>query len=227
MSWKYSDIFAPTNLTMAKNKFYVVWQGRTCGIFVHWNECKAQVDGFEGAKYKSFETKQEADKAFTDGYKNYYKNFNNATYCKNAINHVSTDNTPILNSLSVDAACNMVTGQMEYQGVHTGTKELWFKKGPFPKASNNIGEFLALVHGLALLKQKNINIPIYSDSITAIAWVRNKKHKSIVLPTEANEEIFDLLTRAELWLINNPVQTPIIKWDTKIWGEIPADFGRK
>jgi ribonuclease HI len=138
-----------------------------------------------------------------------------------------TNDTPILNSLSVDAACNMVTGQMEYQGVHTGTKELWFKQGPFPKASNNIGEFLALVHGLALLKQKKINIPIYSDSITAIAWVRNKKHKSIVLPTEQNEVIFDLLTRAELWLINNPVQTSIIKWDTQNWGDIPADFGRK
>ena len=210
---------------MAKNKFYVVWQGRTCGVFDNWNDCKAQVDGFESAKYKSFETRSEADKAFADGYKNYYKN--NAIHGSGVARNTTGDNTPILNSLSVDAACNMVTGQMEYQGVHTGTKELWFRKGPFPKASNNIGEFLALVHGLALLKQKNINIPIYSDSITAIAWVRNKKHKSIVLPTDANEEIFDLLTRAELWLINNPVQIPIIKWDTKNWGEIPADFGRK
>jgi ribonuclease HI len=111
--------------------------------------------------------------------------------------------------------------------VHTGTKELWFKQGPFPKASNNIGEFLALVHGLALLKQKNISIPIYSDSITAIAWVRHKKHKSIVLPTDENEVIFDLLIRAELWLQNNTFQTPIFKWNTKKWGEIPADFGRK
>jgi ribonuclease HI len=211
---------------MPKNKFYVVWQGRTCGVFDNWNDCKTQVDGFEGAKYKSFEIKEEADKAFTDGYKNYYKN--NAIHRRDGARPVSMgDNTPILNSLSVDAACNMVTGQMEYQGVHTGTKELWFKQGPFPKASNNIGEFLALVHGLALLKQKNINIPIYSDSITAIAWVRNKKHKSIVLPTEENETIFDLLVRAELWLINNPVQVPIIKWDTKNWGDIPADFGRK
>jgi ribonuclease HI len=206
---------------MAKNKFYVVWQGRICGIFDNWNDCKAQVVGFENAKYKSFETKQEAEKAFADGYKNYYKNG------KGVASKTLTDDAPILNSLSVDAACNMVTGQMEYQGVHTGTKELWFKKGPFPKASNNIGEFLALVHGLALLKQKNINIPVYSDSITAIAWVREKKHKSIVLPTEENEVIFDLLSRAEMWLKNNSFTTPIIKWNTKKWGNIPADFGRK
>jgi len=207
---------------MAKNKYYVVWQGRTCGVFDNWNDCKAQVDGFESAKYKSFETKAEAEKAYTGGYKEYCKTRRDGAGLVS-----TTGDTPILNSLSVDAACNMVTGQMEYQGVHTGTKELWFKQGPFPKASNNIGEFLALVHGLALLKQKNINIPIYSDSITAIAWVRQKKHKSIVLPTEENEVIFDLLVRAELWLQNNSFKTPIIKWNTKKWGDIPADFGRK
>ena len=210
---------------MGKNKYYVVWQGRICGIFDNWNDCKIQVLGFENAKYKSFETKIEAEKAYAEGYKNYYKI--HATGGRDVINHVSAADNPILNSLSVDAACNMVTGQMEYRGVHTGTKELWFKQGPFPKASNNIGEFLALVHGLALLKQKNINIPIYSDSITAIAWVRQKKHKSIVLPTEENEVIFDLLVRAELWLQNNSFQTSIIKWNTKKWGEIPADYGRK
>jgi ribonuclease HI len=209
---------------MAKDKFYVVWKGRMCGVFDNWNDCKTQVSGFENAKYKSFETKIEAEKAFADGYQNYYKQ-NSITSKTNFANF--SGELPALNSLSVDASCKMVTGQMEYQGVHTGTKELWFKQGPFPKASNNIGEFLALVHGLALLKQKNINIPIYSDSITAIAWVRNKKHKSIVLPTEENETIFDLLTRAELWLQNNHFQTPIIKWDTTKWGENPADFGRK
>jgi ribonuclease HI len=132
-----------------------------------------------------------------------------------------------LNSLAVDAACNMTTGQMEYRGVYSATKEVWFHKGPFQGASNNIGEFLALVHGLALLKQMNSPLPLYSDSITAIAWVRHKKHKSIVLPTDANDVIFDLLARAEFWLNNNTFTTPIIKWNTKKWGEIPADFGRK
>jgi ribonuclease HI len=121
----------------------------------------------------------------------------------------------------------MVTKQMEYRGVYTRTQEVWFHQGPFQGATNNIGEFLALVHALALLKQKQINIPIYSDSITAIAWVRHKKHKSVVLPTEKNMTVFDLLQRAEFWLQNNTFTTPIIKWNTRCWGEIPADFGRK
>jgi ribonuclease HI len=83
------------------------------------------------------------------------------------------------------------------------------------------------VHGLAFLKKQGVSIPIYSDSITAIAWVRSKKHKSVLLPTEKNKLIFVLLQRAESWLQNNSFNNPIIKWNTKLWGEIPADFGRK
>jgi len=207
---------------MVSNKYYVVWNGRNCGVFDNWNDCRIQVDGFENAKYKSFEKKTDAETAFFAGYTDYIRNKSKKSTILFELNE-----PPILNSLSVDAACNIVTGQMEYQGVHTGTKELWFRQGPFPKASNNIGEFLALVHGLALLNQKNINIPLYSDSITAIAWVRKKKHNSIVLPTKQNEIIFDLLVRAEFWLQNNSFKVPIIKWNTKKWGEIPADFGRK
>jgi ribonuclease HI len=209
-----------------KQKYYVVWNGRICGVFDNWSTCKDQVFGFDGAKYKAFESKLEADRAFLEGYSKFYKK--NPNLNRNT-NHILTthDDKPLLNSLAVDAACNMKTGQMEYQGVHVGTKELWFHKGPFQGASNNIGEFLALVHGLALLKKMNSPIPLYSDSITAIAWVRQKKHKSIVLPTVENDVIFDLLVRAEFWLNNNTYTTPIIKWNTKKWGEIPADFGRK
>ena len=47
-----------------KNKYYVVWKGITPGVYDNWGECKAQVDGQDGAKYKSFETKEEATKAF-------------------------------------------------------------------------------------------------------------------------------------------------------------------
>jgi len=209
-----------------KQKYYVVWSGRVCGVFDNWNSCKDQVFGFDGAKYKSFESKMEADKAFLDGYAKYYKK-NPSVNSKSAYSITGNNEQPILNSLAVDAACNMTTGQMEYRGVYSATKELWFHQGPFQGASNNIGEFLALVHGLALLKQMNSPLPLYSDSITAIAWVRHKKHKSIVLPTDANDVIFDLLARAEFWLNNNTFTTPIIKWNTKKWGEIPADFGRK
>ena len=116
---------------------------------------------------------------------------------------------------------------MEYRGVDTKTGAEIFHVGPFNNATNNMGEFLALVHGLALLKQKGSNMPIYSDSITAIAWVRQKKHKSTVRPTAENALLFNLMERAENWLKNNTFTNPIYKWNTPLWGEIPADFGRK
>lgn len=211
----------------AKKKFYVVWEGKVIGIYDNWETCKNQVWGVEDAKYKAFDTMIEAENAFRLGYENYYRQQSALDKTKSFHFLSSTDSQPILDSLAVDAACNMVTKQMEYRGVHTRTQEVWFHQGPFQGATNNIGEFLALVHALALLKQKQINIPIYSDSITAIAWVRHKKHKSVVLPTEKNMVIFDLLQRAEFWLQNNIFTTPIIKWNTRCWGEIPADFGRK
>ncbi len=44
---------------MAK-KFYAVKNGRKIGIFLTWNECKEQIDGFSSAVYKSFPTREEA-----------------------------------------------------------------------------------------------------------------------------------------------------------------------
>ncbi len=210
-----------------KKKFYVVWNGVKPGVYDNWAECREQVYHFEGARYKSFESEAEARSALNEGYEAYYRN-HPATASGIALKmQDASAQKPILDSLCVDAACNMVTKVMEYRGVYAATGEVWFHKGPFKNASNNIGEFLALVHGLALLKQKNLDIPIYTDSITALAWVRHKKHKSIVLPTEENALLFDLLTRAEQWLQNNTYSNPIYKWNTPLWGEIPADFGRK
>jgi ribonuclease HI len=209
-----------------KKKYYVVWAGVQPGLYGTWAECKEQVDHYEGAKYKSFETEQEAREALDMGYEAYYK-AHPAKSAKIPVVLHDGDPKPILNSLSVDAAWNTATRQMEYRGVYTATRKEWFHKGPFPNASNNIGEFLALVHGIAFCKKHQLDIPIYTDSITALAWVRQKKHKSIILPTEENAVLFDLLVRAENWLKNNTYTNPIYKWNTPLWGEIPADFGRK
>ena len=211
---------------MKVKKYYVVWNGRIPGIYESWNECKAQVDGFENAKYKSFESLSEAHKQYRAGYENYWKN--HPVIPKTPPQLDSDEVTPpIWESIAVDAACNMATHVMEYRGVDTRSGKEIFHVGPFQNATNNMGEFLALVHGLAYLKQKGSNIPIYSDSITAIAWVRQKKHKSTIKPTAENARLFDLLTRAENWLKTNTFTNPILKWNTPVWGEIPADFGRK
>jgi len=116
---------------------------------------------------------------------------------------------------------------MEYRGVDTQTQRQLFHQGPFDQATNNVGEFLALVHGLAFLKKEKSDRIIYSDSRTAIGWVKKKKCNTKLQKTTKNEVIFELISRAELWLKNNSYSSFIVKWETKAWGEIPADFGRK
>ena len=141
----------------------------------------------------------------------------------------SSDTLPscvIDNSLAVDAACSGNPGPMEYRGVHIASRQEIFHFGPM-KGTNNIGEFLAIVHGLALLKKKGFDMPIYSDSANAISWVRQKKCKTKLPRTPETEELFLLIERAEKWLQGNTYTTRILKWETKEWGEIPADFGRK
>lgn len=206
-----------------KQKFYVVWHGRSTGIFESWDECKQRVEGFEGAKYKSFEDKSEAIAAFRMGATAFYaKQPQNKTIATNS------PNGPITPSWAVDAACSGVPGPMEYQGVDVLTGKKLFHLGPIPDGTNNVGEFLAIVHALALLQQMgNATIPIYSDSITAISWVRRKKANTKMALTARNAKLFELIERAERWLNNNTFRNRIIKWDTQNWGEIPADFGRK
>ena len=133
-----------------------------------------------------------------------------------------------MESLSVDAACSKNPGIMEYQGVATKTGEVIFHKGPFAEGTNNIGEFLALVHALAHLKKSGMtNVPIYTDSKTAQAWVRNKQVRTTLKKSSQNEILFVLMQRAVAWLKSNQYENKILKWNTEKWGEIPADFGRK
>lgn len=208
---------------MAKKNFYVVWNGVKPGVYKTWDECKAQVEGYDGAIYKSFPNLDAANQAFND---------NPWTYIgKNAEKKKgpSIQNIPeiIKDSLSVDAACSGNPGLMEYRGVYVKTGEEVFRQGPYEMGTNNIGEFLALVHGLALLKQKGFTIPIYSDSANAIKWIKAKKCKTKLERLPENTSLFYMIERAEKWLRENTYTTRIIKWETDKWGEIPADFGRK
>lgn len=208
---------------MAKKKFYVVWNGVVPGVYKTWEECKAQVEGYDDAIYKSFPTLEQAEQAYNDTPWNYVGK--NAE--KKKIISIYTIPDIIKDSLAVDAACSGNPGVMEYRGVYIKTGEQVFYQGPYEYGTNNIGEFLAIVHGLALLKQKNFNIPIYSDSRNAIKWVKDKKCKTKLERVPENESLFYMIERAEKWLRENTYTTKIIKWETDKWGEIPADFGRK
>ncbi|MEJ2585517.1 MAG: ribonuclease H family protein [Robiginitalea sp.] len=208
-----------------KNKYYVVWKGKNPGIYADWASCKKEIQGVEGARYMGFPTKEEAEAALKRSYEATRKDRKKKSGAdKEALSRIGPPN---YNSIAVDAASSGNPGVMEYQGVDTRTGKKLFAQGPFPEGTNNIGEFLAIVHGLAYLKKRNSNRVIYSDSRTAIGWVRKKKCNTRLKESEKSRELFDLVRRAENWLRNNSYTTPVVKWETRAWGEIPADFGRK
>ncbi len=209
-----------------KKKYYTVWKGHHTGVFESWDDCKVQIKDFQGAQYKSFSTFDAAKKALKGNYKDY---IGKASKFKSELSEAQLKKIgqPNYNSISVDAASSGNPGKMEYRGVDTKTKKQLFIQGPFEEGTNNIGEFLALVHGLALLKKNNSNRILYTDSRTAMSWVKKKSCNTKLKRSEKNRALFELVDRAIDWLKSNTYKTIIVKWETKAWGEIPADFGRK
>lgn len=211
---------------MAKSaKYYVVWEGHEPGIYTSWNECQRQIKNYKNAKYKSFKTKEAALEAYGSHYSEYYgKKVFETELSKEQLEKIGE---PIRMSIAVDGAGNNNTGVVEYRGVFVETGTQLFHKGPLQGGTNNIVEFLALVHALAYCKKHHINYPIYSDSRIAMGWVRAKTCRTKQPINDTNQRIFSMVRRAESWLRQNTYANKILKWETKAWGEIPADFGRK
>lgn len=207
--------------------YYVVWQGRLPGIYDSWEACEAQVKGADGAKYKGFATLPEAQKAFASSPDDYIVKKTQSTQNTQINQTTPSPSQPLLPALAVDAACSGNPGLMEFRGVVADTGTEVFHRGPYPAGTNNIGEFLALVLGLAYLKKHNLPWNLYSDSRTALAWLRKGHAETKLACTAENQELFLMLRKAEQWLHDNTWTTTVLKWDTEHWGEIPADFGRK
>lgn len=208
-----------------KQKYYVVWEGNNPGIYMTWEDCLLQIKAYPNAKYKAFETSVEASEAYRSDYRNY---MNTAIKEKSKPLSSRWQDFVSNNSITVDAACEGNPGKMEYRAVEPYSGKQIFHVGPLNNGTNNIGEFLAIVHALAMLKKLNKgDTVIYTDSKTAISWIKKKKPNTKLTFNKSNQEIKDLLNRATLWLSTNTYSNPIKKWETESWGEIPADFGRK
>ena len=214
---------------MPKQKFYVVWRGRKPGVYDSWDDCKQQVEGFGEAAYKAYATLEDAEEAFWRG-----KEEAQPTQAVTGQDD-KTSGTPLPaaaprpydeDAIAVDAACSGNPGPMEYRGVDLRSGQELFHLGPM-HGTNNIGEFLAIVHALALLKKQGVKRTVYSDSRNALLWVRQKQCKTKLERNAQTEGLFQLIDRAVIWLRNNKIEVPLLKWQTKEWGEVPADFGRK
>ncbi len=203
-----------------KRKYYVVWEGFASGIVDSWEKCIPLVQGYKNAKYKSFMSLQDAKIAFQLGWEYFYtaKQQNEIRILPEKV---------FDNAICVDAACSGNPGIMEYRGVEPYTKTELFRK-KFEIGTNNIGEFLAIVHGLAFIEKYNMPIDtIYSDSEIAIEWVSQKTVRTKLVRDINTEPLWEVIDRALEWLYTHIYATVVKKWETELWGENPADFGRK
>lgn len=225
-------------------RFYVVFAGRQPGVYDDINDVMEQIDGYENAVFKGYDSPQEASEAYRS-YSRRNESRDIANLLVNASEHAAaskprkkTDRIETktdyfqfpeidLNGWAVDASCLGNPGVMEYRGVELMTGKEIFRVGPFAKGTNNIGEFLAIVHALALMAQRGERHTIYSDSVSGMAWVRNRKIKTQLVRDAGTEPVFRLVERALIWLNTHHYDTKILKWDTDRWGEVPADFDRK
>lgn len=214
-------------------KFYVVFEGRHPAVYEDWNDALEQVEDFPGAKFKGYNSCEEAVEAFRC-----FLAVNDAPLGQILVNASRLEKESATKSYAdfpeidlegwaVDASCLGNPGVMEYRGVELRTGREIFRVGPFPDATNNIGEFLAIVHALALQYNEGKWHTIYSDSATGMAWLRTRKVKTTLKRTAANERVFQLLARAVTWLSTHHYEARVLKWQTDLWGEIPADFDRK
>jgi len=225
---------------LSKQKHYVVWVGKAPGVYTSWADCQSQTNGYYNAKYKAYPTKEEAAAAYKDGWEKHWgksgTKSGSSTKAQVASKQgtfqkkqaISKDVGEIdYNSISVDVGTNGNPGPTEYKGVDTQTGETLFAVGPIAKGTNNLGEFLAIVHALAYIKKTGIDKSIYSDSLIAMKWIKQKKVATTLARDESTKEIWELVDRATYWLNHNTYSTKIMKWQTKTWGEIKADYGRK
>jgi len=207
-------------------KFYVVWEGRKPGVYSDWKACKEMVSGFKGASFMGFPSLEAAKTAFRHGKPASLPGSSKAKPSSSLSSGKPSGPAIQTPSIAVDAACSGNPGIMEYKGVDTATGSVLFHR-KYPLGTNNIGEFLGLVHGLAYLKQHGSILPLYTDSVNAMAWIRQKRCKTTLKENEVTRDLFETIRRAETWLAENTWSTEILKWNTECWGENPADFGRK
>ncbi|NOU52866.1 ribonuclease HI [Pseudoalteromonas sp. JBTF-M23] len=182
---------------MAK-KYYVVWQGRKTGIFSSWAECKSQVDGFTGAKFKSFPTLNEAESAFGKSPRGLTAKANpKLTKPSNKqkpapLSQEQIDAMPFEVKIYTDGACEpnpgeAGTGLAVYE--HNKLSELWY--GLYqPLGTNNTAELQGLHQALLIAKDKlatGNTVAIFCDSKYSIdcitKWASGWKQKGWTKPS--------------------------------------------
>ena len=155
------------------SKFYAVRKGKKTGIFMTWDECKSEVQGYSAADYKSFKTREEA-----------LEYLNNEAVKTNIEKNVAKE--PLNIYAFVDGSFNQSTGTYGYGGflMHDGIKEVLQGSGndaEMASMRNVAGEVLGSMAAIKKAIELNLTeIAIYYDYMgieqwATGSWKRNKK----------------------------------------------------
>lgn len=126
---------------------------------------------------------------------------------------------------------------MEYRAVDLNSRKEIFHSPIYPKGTNNLGEFLAIYDAIRYIQQLDIKYKhqggqhryecIFTDSETALARMKSKKIKTTLAYTPETKALLEKVQEAITWIKTHDFTIPILKRETEIRGEIPADFDRK
>jgi ribonuclease HI len=208
-------------------RYYVVWEGKVTGVFTDWVKCQSSIQGYKEPKYKSYKSLEEANKAFAEGYEAHWGKGDRglAFYTSEELKQIGAPKVP---SICVNSSCDMLTKVMTYQGLDTRTGEVLFRQGPFFDCDQHIGEFLALVHGLAYLYKQGSTIPVYTRSRHAMLWVqKEKQYGGRLALTANNENVHELVKRGIKWLAEKTYDNEILLWNKRAWnhpGKLTVDL---
>lgn len=162
-------------------KFYVVWEGRERGIFTDWDRCKALIDRYAGARYKSFPTRAEAEAAFRGGSDAAIGKARprlGSGAGKGPRTHTAAEVAafPALTKIFADGGCEPNPGQAASGVVvyrEDRVAELWY--GLYnPRGTNNTAELQALHQALLMAGrevERQATVAIFCDSKYAIQCV--------------------------------------------------------
>lgn len=119
---------------------------------------------------------------------------------------------------------NTKSRKMEYKAFNEETQKWIFQKKYTGYCTQNISDFISIVHALHYCNENSLDSPIYNNNKIAINWANNKKTNTQLFKNNENKEIFQLYENALVWLKQNECSNQILFWNKKEMGNIEKPF---
>jgi ribonuclease HI len=185
---------------MPQKKFYAVAKGRRPGIYYNWPDAQSQVEGFNGALYKSFLTRQEAEEWLKNPV---LKKSHAAGNKKEQVHRHEPGQDGVVIYTDGGSSGNPGPGGYGVVQIYKGERKEF--SGGFRLTTNNRMELTGVIVALRNLKHSDVPVTVYTDSDYVVnginkgwaeKWRRNnwmKSDKKPALNSDLWGELLDLI----------------------------------